>query len=146
MGRHWRDQITGLRRGMSKSLSERLDEGRLDNDGRPITDCGSALWDVTSIAHAASGLTQGIARSALNVSRIMWRLRGDPKSPLVPLKDDDGETVGEVADQGALNAWHEQDRQKRQENMRQGKKLKTGPTSGSEPSPWARRCRPYPRR
>jgi hypothetical protein len=103
-------------------LAETLDEGELDDDGRPVTDCSNPLWDPTSIS-AATCLVQGLAKNQVSKSRIMWRLRGDPGSPLVPILDADGNVVGEVADLRKLKEWGVKDRAMRQQNQKRGKKL-----------------------
>lgn len=127
----WSRGSAGLPRGRMKARAALTDAIGFDYEPKPPTDVRSALWVTTSIAHATTGMAQGISSGSFNPSRIMHRLRGDKDLPLRTIQNDHGEVVAEVGDQGPLNAWGEQDRQRRQENMRSGKKLKTDPTSGS---------------
>jgi hypothetical protein len=129
-GSSWHRGSSGLPVGRLKRHAALTDAIDFDYEPKPPSDVRSALWVTTSIAHATTGMVQGVASDSFNTSRTMHRLRGDKDSPLRAILNDHGEVVAEVADQGELKTWGEQDRQKRQENMRFGKKI-TDPTSGS---------------
>jgi hypothetical protein len=127
----WCRGNAGLPVGRMKRHAGLTDAIDFDYEPKPPSDVRSGLWVTTSIAHATTGMVQGVASESFNTSRIMQRLRGDKNSPLRTILNDYAEVVAEVGDQSQLNAWGEQDRQKRQENMRGGKPIKTDPTSGS---------------
>jgi hypothetical protein len=115
----WKRDASG--RPVAQALPE---EALADFEGTPkIEGCPNPLTLPTSISHAASGKPQSCAPDAFNTSRIVRRMEADgyPFARIDSIR---------VTDQSSADAWGEKDRQKRQENMRGGKKL-TSPSAGS---------------
>ena len=114
-----RDPITGLPKARFNRLCSETDAIGYDYRPKPIAGVNSPLWVPRSMAHAVTGMVEGVVGDSFNVSPIMKELYSDPNSPLIPISGDYGEVVAEVANKGKLTEFGKR------------RKKPTDPSSGS---------------